>query len=317
MIYVIGEKNQKQTLQLVEKALEISEQLPEQSVSLLYVDVEKIQFSYEITDYFENKRADYILLPSTPLFRETAAEMTVKLSAALLTDCISLSFDNGILTGIRPSLDGKSFSHYAFSNEQTSIIVVKDTGITEPRQDLLQNCAKVVELSAAAPVAAAENMPVNAPFHTDEKRIDLPATSGETVFVRKIFHENVSKDIKDAQLIFAGGRGLMNEQSFEALRKLADIFDASIGASRPVVDCGWADPSEQVGQTGSFVHPKVYLAFGISGAIQHLAGMKNSQCIIAVNNNQNSPIFQYCDYGIRADANSIIRNLLQILQAEN
>lgn len=64
----------------------------------------------------------------------------------------------------------------------------------------------------------------------------------------------------------------MNEQSFEALRRLADFFDASVGASRPVVDCGWAGPSEQIGQTGSFVHPKVYLAFGISGAIQHLAG---------------------------------------------
>lgn len=221
----------------------------------LYVDAEAIQFTYEITHYFQNVKTDYILLPSTPLFREAAAEIAVRLSASLLTDCIALSVDNGRLQGLRPSLDGKSFSHYAFS--------------------------------ASAP--------------------------GKIVFVRKIIHENVSKDIKDAPLIFAGGRGLMNEQSFEALRRLADFFDASVGASRPVVDCGWAEPSEQIGQTGSFVHPKVYLAFGISGAIQHLAGMKNSQCIIAVNTNLNSPIFQYCDYGIRGDANSIIRNLLQIL----
>lgn len=221
----------------------------------LYVDAEAIQFTYEITHYFQNVKTDYILLPSTPLFREAAAEMAVRLSASLLTDCIALSVDNGRLQGLRPSLDGKSFSHYAFS--------------------------------ASAP--------------------------GKIVFVRKIIHENVSKDIKDAPLIFAGGRGLMNEQSFEALRRLADFFDASVGVSRPVVDCGWAGPSEQIGQTGSFVHPKVYLAFGISGAIQHLAGMKNSQCIIAVNTNLNSPIFQYYDYGIRGDANSIIRNLLQIL----
>lgn len=224
-------------------------------MSLLYVDAEAIQFTYEITHYFQNVKTDYILLPSTPLFREVAAEIAVRLSASLLTDCIALSVDNGRLQGLRPSLDGKSFSHYAFS--------------------------------ASAP--------------------------GKIVFVRKIIHENVSKDIKDAPLIFAGGRGLMNEQSFEALRRLADFFDASVGASRPVVDCGWAGPSEQIGQTGSFVHPKVYLAFGIFGAIQHLAGMKNSQCIIAVNTTLNSPIFQYCDYGIRGDANSIIRNLLQIL----
>ena len=253
MIYVIGKKNQNLTLQLTEKALEIS---------------------------------------------EVAAEMAVRLSASLLTDCIALSVDNGRLQGLRPSLDGKSFSHYAFSDDQPTVIVVKDTGITEPRQNLLQSRVK---LSASAPGNTAEKCPGN---HT---------APGKIVFVRKIIHENVSKDIKDAPLIFAGGRGLMNEQSFEALRRLADFFDASIGASRPVVDCGWAGPSEQIGQTGSFVHPKVYLAFGISGAIQHLAGMKNSQCIIAVNTNLNSPIFQYCDYGIRGDANSIIRNLLQIL----
>ena len=257
MIYVIGKKNQNLTLQLTEKALEIS---------------------------------------------EVAAEMAVRLSASLLTDCIALSVDNGRLQGLRPSLDGKSFSHYAFSDDQPTVIVVKDTGITSLfRQNLLQSCVKVAELSASAPGNTAEKMPRE------------PYCSGKIVFVRKIIHENVSKDIKDAPLIFAGGRGLMNEQSFEALRRLADFFDASIGASRPVVDCGWAGPSEQIGQTGSFVHPKVYLAFGISGAIQHLAGMKNSQCIIAVNTNLNSPIFQYCDYGIRGDANSIIRNLLQIL----
>ena len=148
----------------------------------LYVDAEAIQFTYEITHYFQNVKTDYILLPSTPLFREAAAEIAVRLSASLLTDCIALSVDNGRLQGLRPSLDGKSFSHYAFS--------------------------------ASAP--------------------------GKIVFVRKIIHENVSKDIKDAPLIFAGGRGLMNEQSFEALRRLADFFDASVGASRPVVDCGWA-----------------------------------------------------------------------------
>lgn len=84
----------------------------------LYVDAEAIQFTYEITHYFQNVKTDYILLPSTPLFREAAAEMAVRLSASLLTDCIALSVDNGRLQGLRPSLDGKSFSHYAFSDDQ-------------------------------------------------------------------------------------------------------------------------------------------------------------------------------------------------------
>lgn len=94
MIYVIGEKNQNLTMQLTEKALEISEALPNQSVSLLYVDAEAIHFTYEITHYFQNVKTDYILLPSTPLFREAAAEMAVRLAASLLTDCIALSVED-------------------------------------------------------------------------------------------------------------------------------------------------------------------------------------------------------------------------------
>ena len=330
MIYVIGEKNSRQTIQLIEKALEISEQLPHQTVTLFNIDTAKITLSDGISEYFKNRNADYILLPSTPLFREIAAEMTVKMSAALLTDCISLSVDKGILKGIRPSLDGKSFSHYTFPDNQTAVIVVRDTDVTEPRRDWIQQITIIAfpgntisENDSPVSCSSVNGAPVNstsdntAQKYTEKCTKHKSAASGETVFVKRIIHPDSAKDIKDAQLIFAGGRGLMNEQSFKELRKLADIFDASIGASRPVVDCGWAEPSEQVGQTGSFVHPKVYLAFGISGAIQHLAGMKNSQCIIAVNNNRNSPIFQYCDYGICADANSIIRNLLHILQADN
>ena len=225
--------------------------------------------------------------------------MAIRLSASLLTDCIALSVDNGRLQGLRPSLDGKSFSHYAFSDDQPTVIVVKDTGITEPRQNLLQSCVKVAELSASAPGNIAEKCPGN------------HAAPGKIVFVRKIIHENVSKDIKDAPLIFAGGRGLMNEQSFEALRRLADFFDASVGVSRPVVDCGWAGPSEQIGQTGSFVHPKVYLAFGISGAIQHIAGMSSSVTFIAINRDPDANIFKVADYGIVGDLFEIVPILEQ------
>lgn len=296
MIDVIGEKNQIHTLQLVEKALEISEQLLHQPVTLFNIDTDVIKFTYEITDYFKNRSSDYILLPSTPFFREVAAELTAKKSATLLTDCIALDVNQCFLEGTRPSLDGKGFSHYRFSDTQPGIIVIKDTGMTDLRKDWTQH-VEIIDFEA--------NTLHHCNWHT---------SAGKATFIKKMTHPDATKEIKDAQLIFAGGRGLMNEQSFESLRTLADYFDASIGASRPVVDCGWAALSEQVGQTGSFVHPKVYLTFGISGAIQHLAGIKSSQCIIAINNNLNSPIFQYCDYGICADANSIIRNLLQLLQ---
>lgn len=141
-----------------------------------------------------------------------------------------------------------------------------------------------------------------------KEKIDM----SKLAYVETIAKKEQPIPLKDAQMIMAGGRGLLNQDSFLELRKLAKIYGASVGASRPVVDQGWAEVEEQIGQTGNFVRPKVYLAFGISGAVQHLAGMKDSQVIIAINQNKNSLIFQYCDYGILADANSIIRNMIQI-----
>lgn len=147
----------------------------------------------------------------------------------------------------------------------------------------------------------------------DRKSMSRYIFHGLTPYIAVMKDVAGSSGIQNAEIIFSGGRGLMNSDSFSALRKLANCYGASVGASRPVVDLGWAGADEQVGQTGSFVHPRVYVAFGISGAIQHLAGMKDSQYIIAVNNNKFSPIFQFSDYAIEADDNSIIRNMLQLL----
>ena len=106
----------------------------------------------------------------------------------------------------------------------------------------------------------------------------------------------------------------MNEESFDALRRLAEKYGASVGASRPMVDQGWASWGEQIGQTGSIVKPAVYVAFGISGAVQHITGIEKSQNIIAVNLNKEAPIFRYANYGAASDDNSIIRNMLNLLE---
>ena len=147
--------------------------------------------------------------------------------------------------------------------------------------------------------------------------LDYSDRSGSYEVLEILESTQVTKDIKDAEIIFSGGRGIMNQESFDALRKLAGYYDAAVGASRPMVDQGWATWGEQVGQTGSIVRPKVYLAFGISGAVQHITGIEKSQNIIAINLNPHSPIFRYANYGAYADDNSIIRNMINIIESSN
>ena len=114
------------------------------------------------------------------------------------------------------------------------------------------------------------------------------------------------KDISSSEIVVSGGRGIQGPEGFESLKKLAKKLDAAIGASRAVVDMGWIDYSHQVGQTGKSVMPKLYIAFGISGAVQHRAGMQNSSVIVAINTDRNAPIFDICDYGIVADWKEVL-----------
>ena len=117
--------------------------------------------------------------------------------------------------------------------------------------------------------------------------------------------------LTDAEIIVSGGRGLGGVEGFDLLREFAKKLGGTIGASRAAVDSGWIDHAYQVGQTGTTVKPKIYFACGISGAIQHLAGMQESDYIIAINKNENAPIFEVADYGIVGDFNKVIRLLWQ------
>ncbi len=160
-----------------------------------------------------------------------------------------------------------------------------------------------------APIAGAkaEVIEFNPGFTPDNKYVEI-------VEVVKSVKETV--DIQAAKILVSGGRGVGSEENFKLLRDLADAIGGEVSCSRAVVENGWLSQDHQVGQTGKTVRPNVYFAIGISGAIQHVAGMEESDVIIAINKDEDAPIFDVADYGIVGDLNKIVPQLTEAIKAE-
>ncbi|MFN8586285.1 MAG: electron transfer flavoprotein subunit alpha/FixB family protein [Candidatus Eisenbacteria bacterium] len=222
-----------------------------------------------------------VLFAGSSMGRDLAPRVAAKVNAGLATDCTALAVDGGKLVATRPVYAGKALQKVAFPGA-VAILTLRPKAFAAPEAQAGKS---------AAVSALAFTWDANAPR---AKVTGVSAAAGGKV------------DLTEAEKIVAGGRGLKGPEHFAMLDELASALGASVGASRAVVDAGWRGHGEQVGQTGKTVSPKLYVAVGISGAIQHLAGMSSSRCIVAINKDPEAPIFKVADYGIVGDLFEVV-----------
>jgi electron transfer flavoprotein alpha subunit len=232
----------------------------------------------------EKIQPDIVLMPASNSGKELSATVATSLGVVLASDCIELQrSEEGEVTIKRPVFAGKAFSLCKLSSPKPYLITLRP------------NCfrGEVADESRTS--------------ETTKVKISLP-----DIFYPKLSREVENEiDITEARIIVSGGLGMQGPENFKLLEDLAEVLGAAVAASRPVVDNGWREYTHQVGQTGRTVSPDLYIACGISGAVQHLAGMSSSRCIVAINSDPNAAIFSIADYGIVGDVLEMIPLLTQ------
>jgi electron transfer flavoprotein alpha subunit len=238
-------------------------------------------FSRIISEVALKESAQYVFLPASQMGKDIAPRIAIRLNAGLASDCIALMIEDGDVRATRPVYAGKA------------LIDVR-----------VKTAVKVFTLRPNVFTA----VPSSGSAHIDRVSVSLgPDDFGSVVQETKV--ASGRPDVTEADIIVSGGRGLKGAEHFHLIEELADVLGAGVGASRAVVDAGWRPHDEQVGQTGKTVSPTMYIACGISGAVQHLAGMSSSKFIVAINKDKDAPIFQLADYGIVGDVFEILPEL--------
>lgn len=240
-------------------------------------------YSSAIADFAKESGAAYILLPNTAMGKDLAPRLAVKLNAGCIMDAVSFEFDSNQLILTRPVYAGKSL---------IKVKLLSDVKVFTLRPNVFKAIAEPSGNEAIISV----------------KEIQAPDISARVTSFKKA---EGKLDVAEADIIVSGGRGLKGPENFHLIEELAESLGAAVGASRAVVDAGWRSHREQVGQTGKTVSPTLYIACGISGAIQHQAGMSSSKYIVAINKDKDAPIFNIADYGIAGDIFEILPKLTE------
>jgi electron transfer flavoprotein alpha subunit len=240
-----------------------------------------------ISQLAKGNEPSVLLLGASVQGKDLAARLAARLDVAMAQDCTAFAIEDGNLVAIRPIYAGKAYAKVTFENSWPQMATARP---------------KVMAISEPDPSRSAE---------VTEAAFTLDDADLKTKVVDVVKDQSGKVDLTEADKIVSGGRGMKGPENYSILEALADVIGASVGASRSAVDAGWRPHSDQVGQTGKVVSPNLYVACGISGAIQHLAGMSTSKVIVAINKDEDAPIFQKADYGVVADLFDVVPALTE------
>ncbi len=280
----VGDKCQELISHGADKVMWIDDPKLDHYQTSIYTDV--------ITQQILKLKPEIFLIGATYLGRDLAPRIARRIGTGLTADCTGLSIDKEarLLVQTRPAFGG---------NIMASIV----TPINRPQMATVRpRVMKALDRDVAR-----KGEVIKIPLDIDPK-----STMVRIVEIVKEGEKSVN--LEEADIIVSGGRGVGTPEKFELIEELAKALGGEVGASRDVVDAGWISSTHQVGQTGKTVRPKLYIACGISGAVQHLAGMRESETIVAINSDPEAPVFQIADYGIVADLHQVVPLLTQTIK---
>lgn len=249
--------------------------------------------TYAMCQLIEKYQPSIVLYGATNNGRDLGPRVACTLKTGLTADCTGLDIDDEtkLLMSTRPTFGGNLMATIACPDHRPQMSTVRPGVFKKPLKDDSRTGEIVTE-----------------ELHLDPSLIRVH-------LVERIKEVAEAVNLEEAEIIVSGGRGVKGPEGFELIQELADVLGGTVGASRAAVDAGWIPHAHQVGQTGKTVAPKIYIACGISGAIQHLAGMSGSDTVIAINKDENAPIFEAADYGIVGDLFQVIPALIAEIKA--
>jgi len=254
----------------------------------VYNDYLTLPAAETVADLIEKHKPAVMLFASSYAGRDLVANLSARLDCGAITDVGDFELKDGSVVATIPALGASYQNTSTLLNQGTKLLVVRPKSF-EPKEN--PKALAVEEVAAAVGDGLRK-------VHMKER-----------VVVKR-----EGPSLEGAKIVVSGGRGLKGEEQFNLLKELADVIGGAVGASRAAVDAGWVPYAMQIGQTGKTVKPDIYFAVGISGAVQHLSGMKTSKYIITINKDPDAPIFQYSDFGVVGDLFKIVPQLIEELK---